>query len=108
MKQENAITQEQINNWRSEFGKVFKTTIGEDTIVWRKLNRREYVNIMTQPIDVEPGEKAYARQDIIVKTVCLYPENIEDLIEEVAGLSTGVADEIMFKSGFGAPKTEEL
>lgn len=109
MKTENAINQQQIDEWKAEYGKIFRTTVGEDTVVWRKLRRKEYVHIMSNEAtqDIE-GDKVYARQDLIVAAVTLYPENIEELIAENAGLATCVADEIILKSGFDLMTTEEL
>lgn len=109
MKMEDTINQQQIDEWKAEHGKIFRTTVGENTVIWRKLRRKEYVHIMsneaTQNIE---GDKVYARQDLIVATVALFPENIEELIAENAGLATCVADEVILKSGFDLMTTEEL
>ena len=104
-----ALNQQQIDAWKEEHGKIFKTSVGDDVVIWRKLRRKEYVTIMSQEATKEfEGDKIYARQDMIVATVALYPEDVETLIAENAGLATCVADEIILKSGFDLTNTEEL
>ena len=104
-----AINQQQVDEWKAEHGKVFKTSIGDDVIIWRKLRRKEYVHIMSKEATADAaGDKVYARQDLIVEMAALYPENIQDLIQENAGLATCVSDEIILKSGFDLTETEEL
>lgn len=109
MKTKEALNQQQIDEWKVQYGKVFKTTVGEDAVIWRKLKRREYVHIMSQEATEEvDGDKVYARQDMIVAAVALYPENIQELIADNAGLATCVADEVILKSGFDITETQEL
>lgn len=99
-----------IEGWKLEYGKVFKTTIEGEEYIWRKLKRKEYVLVMADKAadEEELESKIYDRQEEIVKLVVLYPENIEEELEKSAGLATTLADEIIPKSGFGIPKTEEL
>jgi hypothetical protein len=109
MDMKEAINQQQIDEWKAQYGKIFKTSIGDDIVIWRKLRRKEYVHIMSQEAtEGVEGDKVYARQDLIVAAVALFPENIEALIAENAGLATCVADEIILKSGFDLTNTEEL
>ncbi|WP_312339220.1 hypothetical protein [Anaerospora hongkongensis] len=109
MNTKEALNQEQIEEWKAQYGRIFKTTIGDDVVIWRKLKRREYVHIMSQEAtDGIAGDKVYARQDLIVAAVALYPENIKDLIADNAGLATCVADEVILKSGFDITDTQEL
>ena len=95
MKTENAINQQQIDEWKAEYGKIFRTTVGENTVIWRKLRRKEYVHIMSNEAtqDIE-CDKVYARQDLIVAAVTLYPENIEELVAEA-----GIPDLIVAGTG---------
>jgi hypothetical protein len=104
-----AINQQQIEEWKTKYGKIFKTSVGDDVVIWRKLRRKEYVQIMSrEATEGADGDKVYARQDLIVATVALYPENVDVLIAENAGLATCVADEVILKSGFDLTTTEEL
>lgn len=107
MKKENIVTEEQIAGWKKEYGHVYKTTVGRDYIIWRKLRRKEYVEAMTVEIENE-DQKIFERQFMVVKAAALYPENVEALLEESGGLATTLADEIMLKSGFDTSETEEL
>lgn len=107
MNTKNAVNQEQLNDWKKEHGHIYKTTVGDDTIIWRKLRRKEYVETMIAETE-SPDTKIFDRQDSIVKMCTLYPENIEELIENEAGLAGAVADEILMKSGFDISETEEL
>lgn len=105
---ETVINQEQIDQWKAEFGKVFKTTVGEVTIAWRRLKRKEYVSIMNSTANLERETAMFTRQEDFVKAAALWPANIEELIEESAGLATQVADEIIAKSGFDYGVTDEM
>lgn len=111
MKTENTLTETQINNWKKEYGKIYKTIIGEDVIIWRKLKRSEYVNIMLDEStdeNTDVREKVFLRQDQITKIATLYPNNIEDLINESGALATCMSDQIMLKSGFEITSTVEM
>lgn len=109
MKLDHAISQDQIDAWKAEYGKLYKSTIGDFAFIWRKLRRKEYVDIMSQEktADVQ-GDKVFARQALIVKAVTLYPDNLDELLEENAGLATSISDEIIIKSGFVINDTEEI
>lgn len=107
----NAINEQQIQEWKNKWGKIYKTTIGEDVIVWRKLKRKEYVEIMSGADEEDEdfyGAKIYKRQDKIAEKVILYPENAKEMMEDNAGVSTTIADEVLVKSGFDQTETEEL
>ena len=108
------LTDQKIQEWKRKWGKLYKTTIGNEAFIWRKLKRKEYVAIMsTIPGEeaeevAEVGSRIYQRQEMITKLVVLYPFNIEQRIEEDAGLATSIADEVILKSGFDVKATEEL
>ena len=103
------VTPEKIKAWKKEHGKVYKTTIGKEEYYWRKLKRKEYVSLMsTAKADEDSNAHIYQRQELIVAATVLYPEDIQNLIENDAGLATNLADEVILKSGFDMPTTEEL
>jgi hypothetical protein len=107
--QKNVITDAQVASWKSEFGKIFKTTVDGDEYVWRKLKRGEYVELMKDKAEEgQEDSKLWERQEKIAKTVVLYPVNISECIEASAGLATTIADEVILKSGFEVATTEEL
>lgn len=98
-----------IQAWKTEHGKIFKTVIDGEEYIWRKLKRKEYVALMSAKYEEEDVEaRIYTRQEEITKQVVLYPENIEALIIENAGLATTIADEVITRSGFGLTETQEL
>ena len=105
---EKTVSQQQIAEWKMEWGKIFKTSIGNQPFIWRKLKRKEYVNIMSSGEGTMEAEKFYERQEMIAQATVLFPENIEEVIEDDAGVATALADEILLKSGFDITTTEEL
>lgn len=107
MKTNNAVTQEMIDNWKKKYKHIWKTTIGNESFIFRALRRSEYVEVMTTKYDDE-AVKIFERQDEIVRKAVLYPENIAEVVDEVGGISSTIADAILEKSGFDMSHTEEL
>jgi hypothetical protein len=128
MKTQVNLTQEEqiqvaIDKGKKKFGKVYKTVIADETIIWRKLKRGEYKEIMNlvvykkvdgvdesgNPIveEVIDEDATYdLRQEEIAKAVILYPE--KDIVEDMAAVADIISTECMLKSGFGEPhKTEK-
>ena len=103
------ITPEMIEAWKKEYGKIFKSVIDGEDYIWRKLKRREYVEVMSDvEEDEDMNEKIYKRQEKIAKTITIYPENASEIIDNEAGIATSIADEALVRSGFNVSKTEEL
>lgn len=105
---DNSTLNDKIKVWRSEYGQVFKTSIEDDIYIWRKLKRTEYKEI-TLALNQKYGDaqenaqfKTWERQDEIAKAVLLYPENVEEAIEESAGIATVISQDCLVRSGFGA------
>ena len=110
-KEEKMVNQEQIKEWKTQHGSIYKTSIGDSdlTFIWRKLKRQEYLDLMKEGEDVlEDNDKLFIRQDKMVEAVVLYPENIKEVIQQNAGVSTTLSDEILAKSGFDMATTKEL
>ena len=136
MKTQVTLTQEEqiqvaIDKGKKKFGKVYKTVIADEPIIWRKLKRVEYKEVMSiilykeEPKLDENGneildelgnvvmeqvfddEATYdLRQEEIAKAVILYPN--KDIVEDMAAVADIISTECMIKSGFGeTPKTEE-
>lgn len=59
-------------------------------------------------IDSEDPMKVFLRQDMITKMTTLYPNNIDQLIEENGALSTVISNEVLGKSGFDLLSTTQL
>ena len=112
-----------IDKGKKKFGKVYKTIIADEAIVWRKLKRSEYKEIMNLVIyeeiekvdedgnkfidEVEDPDGTYdARQEAIAELVILYPN--KNIVEDMAAVADIISTECMIKSGFGeTPVTEE-
>lgn len=107
MKNNDAITQDMIDNWKKEYGDLFKTTIGEQAFIWHGLTRNDYKEVMNTEYE-ESDNKIFDRQDDIVRNCVIYPEDIEDIIERKGGIATTIADEILKEAGFGVTETEQL
>lgn len=98
---------EYIEKWKKEYKRIFKNEIDGDTIIWRRLKRGEYKSILKETEDDEDN-KILTKQEKMVAAAILYPFNVQELIEDNAGLATVLSEEILAKSGFAISYTEEL
>ena len=89
-------------------GDVFITTVAGVEIVWRKLKRSEYKEAMSIKFDENEDINYFERQDFMAKKVILYPENVDSLLEDYAGISDIIATETMVKTGFGIANTKAV
>lgn len=89
-------------------GDVFITTVADVEIVWRKLKRSEYKEAMSIKFDENEDINYFERQDFMAKKVILYPENVDSLLEDYAGVSDIIATETMIKTGFGIANTKAV
>ena len=96
------------NQLKEEHGEVFVTNIAGVQIIWRKLKRSEYKEIMSTKFDDNEDIQYFERQDAMAKKVILYPENVDRLLEDYAGLSDIIATETMIKTGFGIANTKAV
>ncbi len=96
------------NQLKEEHGEVFVTNIAGIQIIWRKLKRSEYKEIMSTKFDDNEDIQYFERQDAMAKKVILYPENVERLLEDYAGVSDIIATETMIKTGFGIANTKAV
>lgn len=93
-----------IAQWKSLYGKIYKNNIDKDEfVIWRLIKRKEYKELLNGG-NIELMEK----QEKVVKTVLLYPEEVEALIESRAGIATILTEEILAHSGFEISETTEL
>ena len=93
---------------KEKYGEVFVTSIAGIEIIWRKLKRSEYKEIMSTKYDDNEDIQYFERQDAMAKKVILYPENVERLLEDYAGVSDIIATETMIKTGFGIANTKAV
>lgn len=118
-KTDETITKAQIVEWKEKYGKIYKTTIGDEDFIWRTVRRKEYVELVKSNAALAEGEQDllalqdelfYRRQEEVVLTSILMPapDEMKNLIEEQGGLASALSDEIMEKSGFVKPDTSAL
>lgn len=119
-----------IDKAKKKHGRVYKTIIADEVIIWRMLKRSEYKEIMNiliqkeeQVLDengmpvldefgnpqiqyIDDEEATYdLRQEAIAKAVILYPIGI---VDQMAAVADVISTECMLKSGFGErPITEQ-
>lgn len=137
MKQETKIQltpeeelQQIIDKAKKKHGRVYKTIIADEVIIWRLLKRSEFKEVMNQVIykeefaEDEEGNFLYdengnnimtqvideeatydMRQEEIAKAVIIHPQGI---VEQMAAVADIISTECMIKSGFGeTPVTEQ-
>lgn len=113
------ISKAQIEEWKAEYGYVYKTMDGKKPIIYRPIRRDEYRQLMLStdiPIEDENDpekrfERLSKRQVGICEITVLYPEaeELSKMLENKAGLASTLSNEIMDYSGFDSlAKTEEL
>ncbi len=112
VKEKQELTFDLIQEFKAQYKKVWKTTLVDGTeIVWRRLNRKEYKDIMKNYEDIEDrGERLMEREEAVCRAAILYPdkETVEDLINNMAGFAPVISDDIYDKSGFRIATPEEL
>lgn len=115
----NAVTQAEIDNWKAEFGHVYRTESAGKAFIFRPIRRSEYTKLMLDT-DINPEEEVTSerrlkrlsdRQLGICKICVLWPQSdvLNDMLEGAAGLALNLSEEIMDCSGFNALSgTQEL
>lgn len=106
------LTYELIKQLKDKHKKIWKTTLVDGTeIIWRRLNRKEYKKIMKDYEDIEDkGERLMEREDAVCRAAVLYPcvSVLNNILENMAGASPVISDDIYEKSGFRVAAPEEL
>lgn len=90
--------------FRKTYKEVYITEVADLQIVWRKLKRNEYKEAMMLTNENE-ALLYYERQEFMAKKVILYPTNVDELLEDYAGVADIIATETMVKTGFGLANT---
>ena len=93
---------------KKDHKEVFITDMAGLQIVWRKLKRSEYKELMTTEFSENEELQFLERQEFIAKKVILYPYNVEELVEEYAGVAEIIATETMLRTGFGLTNTRAV
>lgn len=103
------LNKQQIDEWKKQYGKVFRTVIGSDAFIWHRLTRKEYVALMMDENVSEDGdERLYQRQEMACKTAILWPENVDEILQAEGCIASNLGGVIMERSGFNLPVTDEM
>lgn len=104
------ITEEKLAELKKEYKKVFASAYASKIYVWHRLNRKAFSEICDATAEIEDDDELLAtREKEFCKACILYPpaEEVEkDMEDEV--ISSHMAREILFRSGFYQPQTTEL
>lgn len=103
----------QIEAWKQEYKKLFKTTLTDGTVlIWRRLKRSEYKDFMKQYDSLPDQEdRIWGREEAVCRACILYPstEEVDNILEYQAGVATIISNDIFANSGFSVKeKTEEV
>ena len=94
-----------IPEWKAKYGNIFKNTVNENEfVIWRVVKRKEYKELLDSQEQIDLLD----RQEAISKLAILYPENVDEFIESMAGLATVLSEEILRLSGFEISETQSL
>ena len=116
----NDIKQTEINNnkpieviaedikKKNGYKEIYITNVAGINVIWRKLKRSEYKEAMTTKFNDNEDLEYLDRQDFVAKKVILYPENVDELLEDFAGIADIISTETMVKTGFGVTDTKEV
>lgn len=101
---------EKIEHWKNKYKKIYRTVIDGETFIWKRINRAEYSKCAFKKFSDDSKIDMFEKQYLFCTIGVLYPENAIELMNESAGIAPILADEIIYKSGFGDafPKTTEV
>lgn len=97
-------TRAEIASWKKQFEQdghsINLSELGDETFIWRTLNRVEYREIMALP-NTDPLQ----REEIICEICTLFPYdyNFAGMAARKAGTPAVIAEQIMQESGFKKP-----
>lgn len=105
------VTEKKIADLKKEYRKVFKTSFIDDIFIWHRLDRRTFSKIVADTKDIEDIEERLSkREQEFVKATVAYPnkEELEKFVQAEDVLVTTLAEEILYRSGFVPPRTEQI
>lgn len=92
-----------VNELKAKYKKVYLTSISDEKFIWRTLRRSEYKEVMAlgaDDTDMSDKDVLYLREEALAKKVLLYPENVDEILEDLAAVAEVISSECMEKSGF--------
>lgn len=105
------VSQEQIGEWKEQYGRLFKTVCGPYEFYWHPFTRKTYRETLAEDIEaVDTEDLVQARRVLTILQNVVYPEaeTLKDILESRVGIIDSLSDEILKESGFYAKETEEL
>lgn len=104
------ITEEKLAELKKEYKKVFASAYAGKIYVWHRINRKTFSSVCEATAEIEDDDELLStREKEFCKASIIYPEAEEvakDMEDEV--ISSHMAREILFRSGFYQPQTTEL
>lgn len=109
-----ALTKEKKEELKKKYPKLYVTVLdNSDTpIVWHPITRSEHRKIIDDTINIDTTSEMVAERQLRITKACVvFPEGkeLDDMLEEYAGVALAISEEIFTKSGFEVVnKTKEL
>jgi len=97
------VTQEMISDWKAQYGYVYKIVLNGKDIIYRTINRSEYVSVMQKISMADVFDP-----EVETVKICALAGLDEKELTAKGGVATVVYEQIMLKSGFVQVESEEL
>jgi len=93
-------TRNKVEEWKQKYGEIFSIEFGDDTYIYRSINRMEYKNIL----NTEGNATRFWREERMTELAVLWPQDYDnnDIAEGKAGVPTVLSEWVMRSSGFEA------
>ena len=101
-------TNEQITEWKEQYGFIYKASIDGTDYIFRTLTREDYMDITAKQMTMGIS---FDNELEVVKTSLLEPEvnaEMEKVFSKKGGLVSVLSEKIMLRSGFQQVEEEEL
>jgi hypothetical protein len=104
------ITKSELEKMKKKYGKVFLSFYNDKAYIWHRLLRKDFTRICEETEDIKDTEEILSKREAEFCKICIiYPAQKEveaDIEYEMTRVK--MAQEILFKSGFYSPVTQEL
>ena len=98
------ITKEQIEQWKKEYGKIYKIApIPDIDIYYRLVTRDDYISILNAQASGEITDP-----EIETIKLCILNDIDDDILKQHGGIATVIYEDLMKRSGFVLVESEEL
>ena len=98
-----SVTQEQIDAWKAEHGKLNKLTFPQTVVIYKALTRADYNTVMQRQamgMSIDPELETFK--------LCVLNDISDELLNSAGGIVSVTYEHIMIKSGFVTVESEEL